>query len=163
MPELLSPEDRYRLLGFLEKRFGMEYETFEPYLVFAFTRQAFLFRKQDEDIRFSDSSFIRCGLPFMRLVAGYLKPTTVFLQRFGCFASKNILCLEIDRIAELCGNGELTLKTSPAEGGPLKAPGYVIIKTGDHVLGAALLMEDLRLLCRFPKAMRQALTRISAR
>ena len=163
MPELLSPEDRYRLLGFLEKRFGIEYEIFEPYLFFAFTRQAFLFRKQDEKVGFPERSFVRCGLPFMRLIAGYLKPTTVFLQRFGRFASKNILCLERDRIAELCGNGELILESSLTESHPLQAPGYVIIKIEDYVLGAALLMEDRRLLCRFPKAMRQALTCISAR
>ena len=163
MPELLSPEYRKRLLGFIEDRFGIGPDAFESHLVFAFKRQAFLFRKQKEGLlEFPESSFVRCGLPFMRLVAGYLKPTTVFLQRFGLLASKNIIHLEMDQVRMLCTNGEISIESLHAEESSLEAPGYVVIKTEGYVLGAGLLLEDSRLLCRFPKSMKQALARISS-
>ncbi len=134
--------------------------SFDLYAIFAYKRQAFLFRRQAEEIEFP-GSFVRCGLPFMRIVAGYLKPTTVFLQRFGGLATKNILSMEKEQVYEFCNKGQIDLNQSALGSAPINPPGYVIIKTSGHILGAGLLMEDFRLLCRFPKAMRQAFARLT--
>ena len=162
MPELLRIEDRTRLLEFLEKRFGIEPGVFNPYLVYAFKRQAFLFRRQKEKVAFPERAFVRCGLPFMRLVAGYLKPTTVFLQRFGKTANKNVLYLTQQEIVALCVSAELHLdrKRLCSCKTCAESPGYVIIKMCGNVLGAGLLLDEGRLLCRFPKTLRQALARV---
>ncbi len=139
----------------------MEPEFFEPFYIYAFNRQAFLFRKQPEKILLPERSFVRCGLPFVRLVAGYLKPTTVFLQRFAETASRNIISLKWQDIITLCTVGEIVLSDDVLEQSGIEAPGYVIINTLGYALGAGLLLDGSRLLCRFPKAMKQALPRIS--
>jgi len=146
-------------LAFLEKRFGMDATGFSPWQIYAFRRQAFLFRRQQDGPWFQRDSFVRCGLPFMRIVAGFLKPTTVFIQRFGNRASRNCIDLSMKQIAELCTNGSLHISKITGENRIIDAPGYVVIRTGGLDLGIGLIMEDERLLCRFPKSIRQALSR----
>ncbi len=97
----------------------------------------------------------------MRLVAGYLKPTTVFLQRFGHLAWKNILHLDKAQIGRLCLEGEIDLGLESIDAQEIETPGYIIIKTGEYILGAGLILDNSRILCRFPKAMRQALVHIN--
>ncbi len=136
----------------------MEETNFNDFDVLAFSRQAFLFRRQKHQVKWPERTFVRCGLPFVRNVAGYLKPTTAFVQRFGHLARKNVLHLELKEVCELAQKGELT----PL--GPVKnveVPGYVIIKTASQILGVALILDEKRLLNRFPKAMTQALSRLS--
>ncbi len=139
----------------------MKPDLFEPYLVFAFNRQAFLLRRQEEDLSLPERSFVRCGLPFVRLVAGYLKPTTVFLQRFGRHSSKNSLPLHWPDIRALCKEGEICLPGEALLRWRLESPGYVIISAIGHILGAGLFLDENRLLCRFPKAVKQALKNIT--
>jgi len=161
LPELLSTEARERLVSYFEERFGLGTDVFHPFYMYAFKRQVFLFRRQEEMIPLPEGSFVRCGLPFVRLVAGYLKPTTVFLQRFGQAGSQNTVSLEWKDVKALCSAGEISLDKASMETGRLEPQGYVIIKALGHVLGAGLLLEESRLLCRFPKAIRQALARIA--
>jgi len=92
----------------------------------------------------------------LRNVAGYLKPTTVFIQRFGHLAAKNVLNLTMEDTIRFCKEGELVV--DPASKG-LELPGYVMVKVEGHFLGAGLLLEKNRLLCRLPKAIRQALSK----
>ncbi|NPA93870.1 MAG: hypothetical protein GXO58_00400 [Thermodesulfobacteria bacterium] len=157
MPRLLKTEQRHLLLEFFHERFGMDQGHFDPFDIFAFSRQAFLFRRQDKALDWPASSFVRCGLPFVRNVAGYLKPTTVFVQRFGNLATKNVLDMEMEQVGQLCSNGEIILSALPAS----LDTGYVIIKMQQHYLGIGLLLEGNRLLCRFPKAMREAISRLT--
>jgi len=126
--------------------------------MYAFSRQAFLFRKQQEPVTWPEGSFVRCGLPFLRNVAGFLKPTTVFIQRFGHLARKNVVELCIEDLNELCTEGEIIMDNVTQD---LELPGYVIIKLQKYFIGAGLLLEGNRLLCRFSKALRQALSRIT--
>ena len=154
---MLSSESRKRLLGYVCSRFGMDVRSFEPYDILAFSRQAFLFRHQDSGIGWAGGVFARCGLPFLRQTAGYLKPTTVFAQRFGRLATRNLLCLSLQEISALCRRGEITVPEAGMSSTLAEGPGYVIIRFGQHVVGVGLLMEGGRLLCRFPRAIREAL------
>ena len=147
-------------MGFYEERFEMPKEIFADFDMFAFSRQAFLFRRQPFEMKWPEGAFVRCGLPFVRNVAGFLKPTTVFIQRFGKEARRNVLELDLDTIASLCIEGEISLPTLSES---VDIPGYVIVKFKEHHMGAALVLEGNRLLCRFPKAMRQALSRLTLR
>ncbi len=147
-------------MGFYEESFGIPKEIFADFDMFAFSRQAFLFRRQPFEMKWPEGAFVRCGLPFVRNVAGFLKPTTVFIQRFGKEARRNVLELDLDIIASLCIEGEISLPTLSKR---VDVPGYVIVKFKEHHMGAALALEGNRLLCRFPKVMRQALSRLTLR
>ncbi len=136
----------------------MDETNFYDFDVLAFSRQAFLFRRQNHPVKWPERSFVRCGLPFVRNVAGYLKPTTAFVQRFGHLARKNVLRMELNEVCELATKGEL-MPPGPVK--DIEAPGYVIIKTASQILGVALILDENRLLNRFPKAMTQALSRLS--
>ncbi len=160
MPRLLRDDQRDILAGFFEERFEISRKIFQDFDMFAFSRQAFLFRRQPFEMKWPEGAFVRCGLPFVRNVAGFLKPTTVFIQRFGREARRNVLELDLETTANLCLEGEISLPTLSES---VDVPGYVMVKFKEHHLGAALALEGNRLLCRFPKAMRQALSRLTAR
>ncbi len=145
------------LLDFLDERFGIGQTALEDFDILAFSRQAFLFRAQGQQMTWPEKAFVRCGLPFLRNVAGYLKPTTVFIQRFGYLATKNVLELNMAELTRLCHQGEILF---PAPSNSTDS-GYVIIKMQNHFLGAGLLLDGSRLLCRFPKAMREAISRLN--
>ena len=153
---MLRNEERELIHSFLDWRFGIKREHFTEYDIYAFSRQAFLFRTQREDFILPRGHFLRCGLPFMRNVAGYLKPTTYFIQRFGDLAHKNIITLGKEELIELCEKGELALDKNSKD---IEGPGYVITKLDEHVLGVNLLIEN-RLLCRLPKALKEAIKRL---
>ncbi len=144
------------MLGFLDWRFGIKRENFTGYDIYAFSRQAFLFRAQGEDFTFPGGHFLRCGLPFVRNVAGHLKPTTHFIQRFGELAKKNIINFTTGDIIELCEKGELELDRWLKD---IEEPGYVISKLDGHILGVNLLVGN-RLLCRLPKSLKEAMKRL---
>ncbi len=157
MPRLLRERQRKLLLDFFSERFRFPRQVFDSFEMFAFSRQAFLVRRQARRIDWPQRAFVRCGLPFARNVAGFLKPTTVFVQRFGGHARKNVLPLNLETVTGLCRNGEISL---PLLSKKVQVPGYVIVSMDRHFLGVALALEENRLMCRFPKAMKQALERI---
>ncbi len=66
--------------------------------------------------------------------------------------------LSEEDVCKLCSDGELILKRLPTS---VELPGYVIIKLEGHLIGAGLLLEENRLVCRFPKAMRQAFAKLT--
>ena len=156
MPKLLNPEERLILLSFLDERFGMSTDSFSDFEIAAFSRQAFLLRRQKKDYCFTEAHFVRCGLPFLRDVAGYLKPTTAFVQRFGHLARKNVLDLDFKSLFTLAKKGVIQRATSMGEA----SQGYVILKNGDLYFGIALLIQDEKIVSRFPKALKQALARL---
>ena len=160
LPKLLKGPDRDDILIFLKNRFGIKPNAFSDFWIVAFSRQAFLFRKQHENFEWPKENFVRAGLPFIRIVAGYLKPTTVFVQRFGNLANQNTLTLNIQTIKELCKAGEINTREYLKDNVSHLSNGYVIIKIKgyDTPIGVGLLLEHTRLLCRFPKAIRMHLT-----
>lgn len=148
MPKLLKNPEKDKILDYLKDRFGLARDIFNDYWIVASSRQAFLFRKQNEDFKWPKDNFIRAGLPFIKIVAGYFKPTTVFIQRFGNLANRNTLTLNTQTIKTLCNQGEIAIELNTS-------PGYIIIKTGEHPIGVALFLEDKRLICKFPKVLRR--------
>ncbi len=87
-------------------------------------------------------------MPFLRRVAGYLKPTTEAAQRFGRLARKNILELQRDQMEVLCHQGEIPWKRGEVE------QGYVFLVVESWVWGCGLFLDPDRLLCRLPRAMK---------
>jgi NOL1/NOP2/fmu family ribosome biogenesis protein len=158
LPELLRDERKTRLLGYLNARFGIDGKHFDAYDILAFSRQTYLFRRHEVGLRWAENTFVRCGLPFLRQVAGHLKPTTVFVQRFGILAERNLIDLSKQEISVFCRDKEIKIQEKGAS--LLEAPGYIIVRSSQHVVGVGLLLEEGRLLCRFPRAIREALSKI---
>lgn len=123
----------------------------DSWQILTYSKQAFLFRTPPERFSYADPHFVRAGLPFLRNVAGFLKPTTCFVQRFGHLANRSVLDLSLHEIKQLVQRGELNIESRQE----IEAPGYVMIRIFGNSLGCSLLMDDNRLLCRFPKALKQ--------
>jgi len=147
-------------LGYVNARFGIDGRYFDPYDILAFSRQTYLCRHHNWGLKWAENTFVRCGLPFLRLAAGYLKPTTVFIQRFGTLAERNFMDLSKQEISILCRNKEIKIQEEDKNASRLNAPGYIIVRLRQHVVGVGLLMKGGRLLCRFPRAIREALSNI---
>ena len=157
LPRLLKGDEKAQLIGFLSKYYGMDERDFNSYDVYAYSRQAFLFWGQEKGFQLPKGHFMRCGLPFLRNVAGFLKPTTAFIQRFGHLATRNILEIGLDELINLCATGEISIKKIDDD---IITPSYVIIRVNENIFGVSLLLEDLRLVCRFPKALKEAIIRL---
>ncbi len=91
----------------------------------------------------------QAGLPFMRRVAGYLKPTTEAAQRFGFAAKKNIIELHENELKRLCVEGEVRGAWQGAD------CGYVFLKTASWIWGCGLFLDPGRVVCQLPKSMKR--------
>ena len=134
-PRPVSPEERARILRFLEERFGFPPEIFEPYEFLATAKNYWLFVRTPHLENLSKLRIQTAGLLFLRKVGDYLKPTTAALQRFGRYATRNLV--ELDR---------LTLDRLRLEKKiPLKLeiePGYVILTCEGQIWGCALYLPE---------------------
>ncbi len=87
-------------------------------------------------------------MPFLRWIAGYLKPTTEAAQGFGPVARKNVFALREEEMGLLCRRGEMAWRTDAAE------EGYVFLSVDGWVWGCGLYLKPDRLLCRLPRALK---------
>ncbi len=133
----------------MEERFGITKDTFADYILAASSRTIYLIRKSRHILRCSSIRIQNIGIPFIRDVAGYLKPTTWAVQKFGNLAQKNIFNIDYDLLRTLVTQGEIKYQIDTSSG-------YVIIAVESNVWGCALFLEPDRLLCRFPKALKKA-------
>jgi hypothetical protein len=133
-PAVVEEEERQKVLSYLEERFGIPPETFEFYSILKGVSNYWLFPKTEllPKLRFFQIQTV--GLLFLRKVSKYLKPTSVFLQRFGYLASKSIITLTQEELSLLKEKGKL-FKEFPIE------PGYVILKDRDWILGCGLYVN----------------------
>ncbi|UCG13333.1 MAG: hypothetical protein JSU72_02260 [Deltaproteobacteria bacterium] len=83
------------------------------------------------------------GLPLLRQVNTYLKPTTAALQVFGNYATRNVVNLASSQLTELVANGILTSDFAFSSG-------YVIVETEGIIIGCALYLPG-RLISQFPR------------
>jgi NOL1/NOP2/fmu family ribosome biogenesis protein len=83
------------------------------------------------------------GVPVARWVRKRLKPTSIALQLFGKYATKNMVRLEPLQLEELLAKKELKGEF------PL-SPGYVIISTETVLIGCGLYLPG-RLISQFPR------------
>ncbi len=132
-PTELSQEEREEILNFLEDRFGIERTLFENYLFLKGTTNYWMFPKTEHLPNLKKLIPEVVGLLFLRKVSKYLKPTSAFLQRFGKYATKNVVTLNEAQL--------LALK----EKMPLKidlpiSPGYVILRDESWILGCGLYL-----------------------
>ncbi len=91
----------------------------------------------------------QAGLPFMRQVTRYLKPTTEAAQRFGAAARQNIIELQEDELKKLCLVEEIEGRW------PGVREGYVFLMAGSWIWGCGLFLEPGRLICQLPRAMKK--------
>ncbi len=132
-PQKVSEEERKKVLGYLEERFGISASYFEKYDILRGVSNFWLFPKTTYLEILKNLQIQTVGLLFLRKVSKYLKPTSVFLQRFGYLAKKNIVSLseEIILILKEKNKVEITLDLEP---------GYVILKNNHWILGCGLYL-----------------------
>lgn len=132
-PQKVSEEERKEVLGYLEERFGISAFYFEKYDILRGVSNFWLFPKTTYLEILKNLQIQTVGLLFLRKVSKYLKPTSVFLQRFGYLAKKNIVSLseEIILILKEKNKVEITLDLEP---------GYVILKNNHWILGCGLYL-----------------------
>jgi len=151
---LLRSDTREEIIGYWEERFGVPARTFDPYLLMASSRTVYLVRENPGLELLKTMRIQNAGLPFIRKVAGYLKPTTFAVQRFGAWAGKCIANLSISDLSRLCRDGEIKLEKD-------FSPGYVILRTDGDTWGCSLFLSPDRLLCRLPKNLRKAIMQMA--
>ncbi|HIE33211.1 MAG TPA: hypothetical protein EYP81_04100 [Thermodesulfobacteriaceae bacterium] len=133
-PRPISDEERAHILGYLEERFGFSPTLFKPYLFLATAKNYWLFTRTEHFEALQSLRVQTAGLLFLRKVSGYLKPTSAALQRFGRFATRNIVILDrltLDR---------LRLEKKIPFSAELE-PGYVILKCEEDFWGCALYIS----------------------
>jgi len=132
-PQKVSEEERKEVLRYLEERFGISASYFEKYDILRGVSNFWLFPKTIYLETLKNLQIQTVGLLFLRRVSKYLKPTSVFLQRFGYLAKKNIVSLseEIILILKEKNKVEIILDLEP---------GYVILKNNHWILGCGLYL-----------------------
>ncbi len=151
--------DKQIAVKYWEERFGIPPASFLPYEFHSSTRTIYIARQSRHCRVISSLNKDFMGLPFLRQVTRFLKPTTVAAQRFGHLAKKNVIEIKRKPLLSLCKEGEIRWEKGPT----ITGPGYVILNLAypeshtaalrRHFLGVSLFLEPGRLLCRLPKSM----------
>lgn len=149
-PTEVCDEERQQILNFLYERFGFDPGLFDDYLFLKGIKNYWLLRRTPHLESLKDLSVEVVGLIFLRQVSQYLKPTSAFLQRFGYFASRNIVMLNEEEVKFLCEHPYLKIEL------PLE-PGYVILRDANWILGCGLYLPG-RLYAFFEKKYTRILT-----
>ena len=132
-PQKISEEERENIIKYFEVRFGMPPEIFEPYDILKGSSNFWLFPKNFPLNTLSKLQVQTVGLLFLRKVSHYLKPTSAFLQRFGEFATRNIVKLSEEEIKKIREEGKVEKELNIE-------PGYVILKDKYWILGCGLYL-----------------------
>jgi len=132
-PQKVLDEERKEVLQYLEDRFGIEAFHFENYEILRGVSNFWLFPKTVYLEKLKNLQVQTVGLLFLRKVSKYLKPTSVFLQRFGYLAKKNIVSLPEEILSILKEKNKVEIEL------PLE-PGYIILKDKHWILGCGLYL-----------------------
>lgn len=132
-PFKILEEERKEILGYLEERFGIPQNVFENYEILRGVSNFWLFPKTNYLDKLRGLDVQTVGLLFLRKVSKYLKPTSVFLQRFGHLATKNIVILSQEEISILKEKNKIEIELD-------LEPGYVILKDKYWILGCGLYL-----------------------
>ncbi|MFN3407256.1 MAG: hypothetical protein ACK40E_05970 [Caldimicrobium sp.] len=133
-PDELTISEREEILLFLKERFGFPRELFDDYIFFKSATNYWMFPKTEHLTQIKKLTPEVLGLLFLRRVSQYLKPTSTFLQRFGRFATRNIVTLNKEMLTRLKEEKKIEIEL------PF-SPGYVIIKDEDWFLGCGLYIS----------------------
>ena len=146
-------------LSYLDHRFGIPPEALEGHYILATSRTFYMLRKTNMPSALSTLSIQQAGLPLLRKVGRFLKPTTCAAQLLGRYARRGVVAIKREELVSLATDGELPLDKRRLAG---LDEGYVLLRLDLGVIGVSLFVVDEkggRLLCRLPKAMRIAIVR----
>ncbi len=133
-PAEISSEEREHILNYLENRFGIPTKVFDEYTIFKGATHYWLFPKTEHLFLLKKLSPETVGLLFLRKIKDFLKPTSTFLQRFGKYATKNIIELSEEQLKTLQKNKKIPIDISID-------PGYVILRDENWILGCGLYLN----------------------
>jgi len=134
---LAGEDDRQQLFSYMERRFGISSKRFTDYLVFRKRRSWFLVRNTRLLTSYSQLKVTQVGLKAFQQVAGFVKPTTRFIQSFGRFATRAKLHIDKDRLQALLRGEKIPVDMTLDNG-------YVILAMGeDSILGLGLLIDGM--------------------
>ena len=142
-PEWVKRPERNRLLGFLQKRFGIPRTVFANHCLFRRGSTIWLLSKDDRLSALASLRVQSVGLPLLRWVKSHLKPTSAALQLFGTYANKNTVGLLPKQLSEL-------IEKRVIQGDFPVTSGYVIIAVEGVIFGCALYLPG-RLISQFPR------------
>lgn len=139
MPE----PQRSAILEYFTVRFGIPLTSFADYALLERHKTFVLAPNSPHLAGLASLKIHSLGLPVLRKIPPYLKPTTAALQRFGQQASQHILELSAVQIAQLLQEHELPLDSD-------WQPGYILLRYAGHVLGCGLYLPG-RLRSQLPR------------
>jgi hypothetical protein len=137
------------VVEYFHDRFGIERDWFEPYVFTKRRNTVFLLGRSNHIEKAFSLRIDSPGLPVLRRVGAYLKPTGYMVQLLGRLARKNVLDLSFRDLLSLAQGTPMGVDDTVSDG-------YVILRTGDLVAGCGLVVEN-RLLGQFPGWFRAAL------
>ncbi len=169
-PSFANPDERDLCLDYWEARFGIPKHHFSQYHILVTSRTFYLLNKSNHLEAISSLKIQQAGIPFIRRVGRFLKPTTCAAQLFGRHATRYIFDISWPQLKVLADTGSLPLEPSDKSSGldgvfpvPLDQQwetGYIFLRLGDGVIGVSLLvMEEKKVLCRLPKSIKRAISR----
>ncbi|WP_022854644.1 hypothetical protein [Thermodesulfobacterium thermophilum] len=132
-PKKVNEEEKKEIFDYLEDRFGFSPSLFKDYEVLKGVSNFWLFPKTPYLESLTSLEVQTVGLLFLRKVSSYLKPTSAFLQRFGNFATKNVIILNFQLIEELKKHKKVEINLD-------LEPGYVVLKDEKWILGCGLYL-----------------------
>lgn len=134
-PGLAKPAERDFLLTYLKDRFGIARGEFKEFLFFRKKKSWWIFRNTPQLTAVSRLKISRMGMKAFQKVGQFLKPTTRFIQIFGCSAAKAVLIISEAQLFRLLEGEGLSLDLEFDQG-------YVILKLDEkRVVGLGLYVN----------------------
>ncbi len=133
--------DRAGLLAWIEARFGIPPAAFDDFDLLRRGKTTWLARRGV--VPPTGVEVLAVGTAVLRGDPPRIKPTSVFLQRFGHLATRAVQTLPDEAVGRF-----LAGEAFPADDG---LRGYVIVRTGTLVVGCGLA-RDGALTCQIPRA-----------
>ncbi len=142
-PVYVPEPERRLVLGYFEQRFGIPLSTYADYLLFKRSKTYMVLRYTPHLTAVATLKVYTVGLPVLRQVGRYCKPTTAALQTFGHLATRNVVELSTAQLERLLRHRILPLSLA-------LTPGYVMLRAAGHILGCGLYTAG-RLLSQLPQ------------
>jgi NOL1/NOP2/fmu family ribosome biogenesis protein len=133
-PELAEERDRFFLLDYIDKRFGIHKGIFDDYLFLKKKGNYWLLKRSPLVHRVTSLKVGIVGMKAFQEVGSFIKPTTRMIQFFGHWAERAVLNVDKEFLKRLL-NGEFIQTDMEIENG------YVILSLEFKVLGLGLLIN----------------------
>ncbi|MBW2057434.1 MAG: hypothetical protein JRH07_01285 [Deltaproteobacteria bacterium] len=132
------------MLNYFQERFGIVLGAFEGFMLLERPQAYWLLTLSPHAFNLGKLRIHTAGIPVLRRIKNFLKPTTTALQTFGKNATRNVVQCDKHQLARLLkGHGVYTNLSIE--------PGYVVLCHGDHILGCGLYTGRV-LLSQIPRS-----------